>query len=66
MSLYLSVVMLSSIKVSSYQSYIFTFREPLPNKRQQQNQRKAKQTIHVEKYIEFNFKKILYKALADM
>ena len=45
---------------------LFTFREPLPNKTQQQNQRKAKQTIHVEKYIEFNFppwQKILYKTL---
>ena len=34
---------------------LFTFREPLPNKTQQQNQRKATQTIHVEKYIESNF-----------
>ena len=33
---------------------LFTFREPLPNKTQQ-NQRKAKQAIHVEKYIESNF-----------
>ena len=31
---------------------LFTFRDPLPNKTEQQNQRKAKQTIHVEKYRE--------------
>ena len=43
---------------------LFIFREPLPNKTQQQNQKKAKETIHVEKYIESNSppgKKILYK-----
>ena len=33
---------------------LFTFREPLPNKTQQQNQKKGKQTIHVDKYIESN------------
>ena len=44
---------------------LFTSREPLPNKTEQQNQRKAKQTIHVEKYIESNppWQKILYKTL---
>ena len=41
---------------------LFTFREPLSNKTQQQNQRKV---IHVEKYIESNSpqQKILYKTL---
>ena len=30
---------------------LLTFREPLPNKTQQRNQRRAKKTIHVEKYM---------------
>ena len=50
---------------------LFTSREPLwPNKTQQQNQRKAKQIIQVEKYIDSNFsppwQKILYKSLRVM
>ena len=49
------------------QFHFFTFREPLPNKTQQQNQRKAEQTIHVEKYIEYNSppgKKMFIKPLS--